>query len=65
MKNFIENKIAFANVNQGGSKYQFYCKGFLGKTILYMKQEGRAGESFITKEQIEKCIKKIKERENI
>lgn len=65
MLSIIENKTEIVNVEQGSKKYTISLLKMVGRYYLGIKEEGLAGDFNITIKELEKCIKKIKERENL
>lgn len=65
MLSIIENKTELVNVQQGNKKYTISLLKMVGRYYLGIKEEGLAGDFNITIKELEKCIKKIKERENL
>lgn len=65
MLGIIESKTEIVNVQQGAKKYTISLLKMVGRYYLGLKQEGLAGDFNITIKELEKCIKKIKEKEGI
>lgn len=65
MLSIIENKTEIVNVEQGSKRYTISLLKMVGRYYLGIKQEGLAGDFNITIKEMEKCIKKIKEKENL
>ena len=66
MISLIDNHVASTDVKQGTTTTTLMnlSKG-IGKNYLYLKQSGYAGTNAISKKELEKIIKKIKEHANI
>lgn len=66
MISLIDNHVASTDVKQGTTTTTLtnLSKG-MGKNYLYLKQPGYAGTNAISKKELEKIIKKIKEHANI
>lgn len=65
MLSIIENRTEIVNVQQGSRKYTIFLLKMVGRYYLSIKEEGLAGDFNITIKEMEKCIKKIKEKEGI
>ena len=61
----IENQVALTTVQQSGKEYTLILEKMIGKYYISIKEEGNAGDTNFTPKELEKGIKKIKERENL
>lgn len=61
----IKNNVAAVTVEQGNGNLRITTHKIVGKTYLNIEQDGLAGESNITEQEINKVIEYFKDKENI
>lgn len=61
----IENQVTLTIVQQSGKEYTLILEKMIGQNYISIKEDGNAGDTNFTPKELEKGIKKIKERDNL